>query len=144
VLDGSYNLAFKKPDGSLASFSDVMNDWNYYKKQAPENYNFNYRYEGVRYTNWDKVPVVLPLVKSVLSVFMGKEELETLSIRTFFLRKFKVLFNITTIIYLTLVMMIIRRFLYKHRNRFTMHLPVLFTAKRDSALIRVEPISKRA
>ncbi|HEY8895207.1 MAG TPA: hypothetical protein VIM79_10355, partial [Niastella sp.] len=98
---------------------------------------------GVRYTNWDKVPVVLPLVKNVLSVFMGKESTETLSIRTFFLRKFSVLFNITAIIYLTLVMMIVRRFIYNNRKRFAMHLPVLFSAKRPT-LMRVEPISKRA
>jgi len=143
VLDGSYNLVFKKPDGNLASFSDVMGNWDYYKKQVPENYNLNYRYDGVRYTNWDKVPVVLPLVKNVLSVFMGKESTETLSIRTFFLRKFNVLFNITAIIYLTLVMMIVRRFIYNNRKKFAMHLPVLFSAKRPT-LMRVEPISKRA
>jgi hypothetical protein len=143
VLDGSYNLIFRKPDGNLASFSDVMNDWNYYKKQAPENYNFNYSYDGVRYTNWDKIPVVLPFVKRVLGMFIGKERIETLSIRTFFLRKFNVLFNITAIIYLTLVIMIIRRFFRKNKTRFAMHLPV-FSDKRNPALIPVEPLSKRA
>ena len=59
VLDGLYDLYFKKMNGELASFKDVQDNWNYFRDQVPANYNHQYRFEGVRYTNWSKIPVNL-------------------------------------------------------------------------------------
>ena len=47
VLDPKYDLAFIRPDGRLASFNDVKQNWEYFKKQVPLNYNMSYRYEDV-------------------------------------------------------------------------------------------------
>ncbi|MFT3703623.1 MAG: transglutaminase domain-containing protein [Agriterribacter sp.] len=95
VVDPLYDLFFTRPDGSLASFSDVQNNWSYYKQQLPPGYDDRYRYEGVRYTNWSKVPIIMPALKKILDVFMGKEKADTFSIRTLFLRKFQVFFVVT-------------------------------------------------
>jgi hypothetical protein len=54
VLDPTYNLYFVRPDAQLASFADVHQDWAYYSRQVPANYNPAYRYEDVRYTNWSR------------------------------------------------------------------------------------------
>ncbi len=63
VLDPSYDLVFRKPDGNFASFSDVNSNWNWYKNQPPKDYNTDYKYEEVRYTNWNKIPLIMPTLK---------------------------------------------------------------------------------
>jgi hypothetical protein len=87
-LDALYNLAFFRSDGSLASFEEIGRDWDDYKVQAPEGYPAKYAYEGVRYTNWDKIPALKSTVKGVLRVFLGGE-IETLSIRSWVLNVYK-------------------------------------------------------
>lgn len=65
VLDPLFEQYFVRPDGKLASFSDVSSDWNYYADQIPsfrrtsqrssEMYYDTelYDYKLVRYTNWE-------------------------------------------------------------------------------------------
>ena len=90
VLDASNDLFFTTPSGSLASFKDVSSNWEYYKAQTPKNYNQDYRYADVRYTNWEKIPVVMPLLKKALTVLVGTQKVNTISIRPLVLRKYKV------------------------------------------------------
>lgn len=118
VLDGSYDLFFKKPDGNLASFADVQGNWEHYKKQVPQGYNYAYRYEGVRYTNWNKIPILMPLMKGVIAFFLGKQEADTFSMRTYFIRKFHVLLECTIFIYSILLLAAIYK--YVRKNRFMM------------------------
>jgi hypothetical protein len=94
VFDPLFNLYFRNKDGSIASFEEVGKNWNYMKTQTPNNYDLKYAYEGVRYTNWEKVPIVLPLLKKVLTFFAGKSYTETFSMRTFFLQKHKFFRNV--------------------------------------------------
>jgi hypothetical protein len=84
VLDPSYGLAFRRPDGALASFADVQADWPSYAAQVPPGYDPRYRYAGVRYTNWGKVPVLLPAFREVLRLFLG-DRVDTLSVRVYLL-----------------------------------------------------------
>jgi hypothetical protein len=144
VLDGSYDLYFKKPDGNFASFADVEGNWNYYKNQVPAGYDNNYRYEGVRYTNWEKIPVVMPLVKNILYVFIGKERTDGLSFRTLFLRKFHILFVTIGVLYLLLVFTVVRKYIRKNKQAITLYLPVLFSGKRISSVPVNHSIRKRA
>jgi hypothetical protein len=129
ILDGSYDLYFRKNNGELAGFSDVENNWAFYKNQVPANYNLMYCYQGVRYTNWNKIPVVMPLVKKVLEAFMGRERVEQISIRNYFLRKFRVLFNLTAFIYFLLICKIIRRYLKLNQIGVGLYFPTLFPSK---------------
>lgn len=102
TLDPFYDLYFRKEDGSLASFQDVKERWDYFKSQVPPNYNSLYTYEDVRYTNWTKIPLVMPAVKSVLGWFMGSE-VENLSIRSLVLNLYKAYLVILAGCYLLLV-----------------------------------------
>ncbi len=100
VLDPLFDVSFVKPTAELASFEDVRNNWNYYKKQVPQDYDMNNQYEDVRYTNWKKIPVILPAIKRVLDLSLGKKEADTVSVRTLFLRKFNICFNIVLFLFL--------------------------------------------
>ena len=113
VLDPSFNLFFKKPDGSLASFKDVKANWAYYKQQLPSDYISEYAYSDVRYTNWDKIPVILPAIKGITSLFIGKKSTEEVSLHVFLIRKFRILFDIVLVLYLYSWFVIVRRYARK-------------------------------
>jgi hypothetical protein len=102
VLDATFNAYFVRPDSHLASFADVQNDWAYYVKQLPPDYDLSYRFEDVRYTNWTKVPIVMPAIKKALNFFMGAQKADTISMRSYFLDIYAIYFYITLLIYLPL------------------------------------------
>lgn len=91
VLDPMYDLSFKKQDGNYAAFADLQHNWNYFKQQVPADYDSTYKYEGVRYTNWDKVPVLSNAVKYSLDFIIGKEKADRISIRPLLLRTYYIL-----------------------------------------------------
>ena len=93
VLDPLYNLSFRNTKGQLASFSEVSHNWDFYKKQVPEDYEMKMKYEGVRYTNWNKIPVLMPLLKKLLIAFFG-DDAENISIRSFVLNLYITYFYI--------------------------------------------------
>jgi len=103
LLDPSYNVYYMKPSGKLASIADVQADWEHYSQQTPAHYDPKYNYEGVRYTNWNKIPVLMPALRKVLTWTIGSEKTETISLRTFFLEKYRVLFKLTLSLYLTIL-----------------------------------------
>jgi len=92
VLDPLYDLYFTTPHGTLASFREVQKNWSFYKRQTPAHYNPAYRYEGVRYTNWNKIPVLLPMVKKILQGVLGKQKTDQLSLRIYFLQPYHLAF----------------------------------------------------
>jgi hypothetical protein len=116
VLDPLYDLYFTRPDGKFASFADVQHNWGHYSSQLPPGYDMAYRYDGVRYTNWDKIPVVMPAVKNILSWNMGKEAAENYSIRNFFLRKFDLIFYAMLAFYSLLLGVTARRFFLQRKR----------------------------
>lgn len=116
TLDALSDVFFTNASGRLAGFNEVKNDWNTYKQQVPADYNMSYSYDGARYTNWDKIPVVMPLLKSVMSVAIGKETTEHYSFRSLFLNKYKVLFNMTLGAYLLVLLFTINAFLKSKRK----------------------------
>ena len=117
VLDPSFNLYFVRPDGALASFADVSSNWNYYKAQVPANYKPEYAYEDVRYTNWNKIPIILPAVKSLLDKTIGAAKADEISLRTVFFRKFLWMFYGVIIVYLYSCYRIIRRRFGKNKMK---------------------------
>lgn len=95
VLDPLYNLAFFRPDSSLADFATLHRDWAYYKAQVPPGYDSNYRYEDVRYTNWSAVPVILPLLRRLLNYGLGERRTANICLRVHLLRIYNLFFYIT-------------------------------------------------
>ena len=116
VLDALYDLSFKRPDGRLASFQDVHNDWPYYAAQVPPGYAPSCCYQDVRYTNWTKIPVVMPLAHAIFVWIRGAESVNTFSLRTYFVNLFRVYQWVTMSLYLLFLggHVLIRR---SHRGR---------------------------
>ena len=100
VLDPFFNVYFEKPTHQLASFEDVKDNWNYYKSQVPPDYDLNYRYEDVRYSNWTKIPVFMPAIKKMLDLTIGKQRADNISLRTYFLRKYDICFVFVFILFI--------------------------------------------
>ena len=89
VMDPMFLLVFTNPNGQWASFKEVQNNWDYYKKQIYYNYNYNYNYAGIRYTNWSKVPVLGSLIYKGLVLVKGKETANAISIRPYLLDHYR-------------------------------------------------------
>jgi hypothetical protein len=136
VMDALSDVFFRKPDGQLAGFKDVHSNWEYYKQQLPADYNMAYRYEGVRYTNWDKVPVIMPLLKNVMYLAVGKEKTDSYSIRSLGLKKNNILFNLTLGAYLIVMLFSINLYLKAKKKA------ALTTAAPDATVapVPVQPI----
>jgi hypothetical protein len=92
VLDPLLEQYFKKPDGTLASFNDVHNNWEYYKKQTGSDYVPAYRYEAVNYTNWNKINYLGPAAKWIFELLLGKEKTSEISISAYLLRTYNFLY----------------------------------------------------
>ena len=102
IVDPSFNVYFVRPDGNLASFEDVHTNWNYYKQQVPSDYIADYKYDDIRYTNWNKVPVIMPIAKKVLDLTLGKYTADHFSLRPKLIRIHHFLFIISLWIYIPL------------------------------------------
>ena len=98
VLDPLFNLSFRKESGKLASFHDVQSDWSYYKNQLPKDYGASMKYDGVRYTNWEKIPFIMPLIKGLLDYFLPNEA-DFISIRVWVLNLYLTYFYIILAIF---------------------------------------------
>lgn len=137
ILDGSYNLFFQKSDGTMADCDEVQKNWSYYSSQLPPGYNTMYNYEGVRYTNWDKIPIIMPVIQSIITFTAGKDAADHLSLRTYFLRKYHLLFRLTEFIYASLLFGLIRS--YVKRNRHSIRHSILTFVKFNNSKIDLIP-----
>ena len=97
-------VTFNRPDGTLASFADVHGNWSWYARQVPDDYGLSYKDEDVRYTNWTKIPVIMPAMKKALSLVLGAERVDSFSLRTHFMNTYMVCFNIILIIEIGLLL----------------------------------------
>lgn len=139
VLDPSYDLAFRKENGGLASFAEVQHDWLKYSKQVPQDYNASYSYSDVQYTNWNKIPVVMPAIKEVLNITMGEKQADEFSIRNLFLRKFQFLFRLSLVVYILFTIVLIRLYRKQSREIEEFRLSLLFAKKSNTPKASLNP-----
>jgi hypothetical protein len=138
VLDPLFDTYFIKPDGKgLASFNDVKNNWNYYSKQLPASYDGSYKYEDVRYTNWDKIPVILPAFKKSLDLFFGKEGADSICLRVHFLRMYDLYFLIALFIYMPILVLTFRKIIIK-KNSPQYKIPLTLSDLKKQVFPRIE------
>lgn len=88
VVDPSYNLLFQNTDGSIASYDQLHHNFSAYAAQTPRDYNPAYRFEDARRTNWDKIPVLMPLLRGLLNATMGETWTNELSLRAWVLNRY--------------------------------------------------------
>jgi len=124
ILDPTFNVCFVRPDSQLANFEDIHSNWAYYSKQVPADYDLSYKYEDVRYTNWTKVPVIMPAIKKVLSLVLGADRVNSFSLRTHFMNTYVVCFNIVLIIEIGLLLATIKRTFKTSSWSFSRHFDV--------------------
>jgi hypothetical protein len=89
VMDPMFLLVFTNPKGAWASYHEVHENWEFYKKQIYYNYNYNYNYAGIRYTNWSKVPLLGSLVYKCLVLVKGEAVANTISLRPYLLDHYR-------------------------------------------------------
>jgi hypothetical protein len=92
VLDPLYDLAFRRPDSSLAVYADLQKNWPAFSSQTPRGYDPGYRYEEVRYTNWNKIPVLMPVLHWLSGVVLGEQRTANISVRAHLLRVYDLYF----------------------------------------------------
>jgi hypothetical protein len=90
-MDPLFNLVFVSHDGRLASYKEVSANWQYFQQQVPRTEDPElkypvgyYDYRGVRYTNWSKIPVLMPALHSLLRLVFG-DSIEEVSLRAYVL-----------------------------------------------------------
>ncbi|HXD77142.1 MAG TPA: hypothetical protein VN616_05005 [Puia sp.] len=101
VMDPQFDCCFRKPSGQLASFETVSENWTWYAPQTPPGYNMSYAYADVRYTNWNKIPVLLPALRKCLVLAMGEPRVHDISIAPLLLRRYRwysILLSVVTVL----------------------------------------------
>lgn len=113
VMDPTFGLYFKNSDGSWATFRELQANWNFYRNQTPPGYNQDYKYEAIRYTNWQKIPVITPAIKSILDAMIGKEMADSISVRPYLLRSYHKLVWLTFIIWIGVILHTVKMYSVK-------------------------------
>ncbi len=86
VMDPLFNQFFYRPDSSMASFEEVKNNFSYYSKQFHKGYPKEYQYQDVRYTNWEKIPLLSPAIKKALNFVYGETRANRLCVRKYLIK----------------------------------------------------------
>lgn len=127
-MDPLFNLVLKTPQGNLASYAEIQKNWGFYKKQIMKRqstYSPKHRlyydtsvfdFSGVRYTNWNKIPVVMPAIKFVLERILGQKKTQTLSLRSMFIHT-TTLFLYSLVCLYCIVCLLTLLFMVKRRRR---------------------------
>lgn len=116
VTDPLYDLVFRRPDSSLASYTDLHERWSMFAAQTPPGYDSSYRYEDMRYTNWHKIPILMPALHHVLLLFLGERRTAAICLRMYLLKVYDLGFYIVLSAFVLLNGSLYRRF-RKYRRR---------------------------
>lgn len=117
VLDPLFDQAFYKPDSTLASFMEVQHNFAHYSTQLHKDYPKDYQYQGVRYTNWGKFPILSPLLKQVMIWHFGKARTEEFCIRIYFIRFHLVWFYVFLSLLIGVVGVLVVQWRMKNHNK---------------------------
>lgn len=104
AADCLFKMYFVKPDSSLASMEEVRKGVGDFSDQFPPNYPYADAYADFRYTNWDKIPVIMPAFKWLLTQIKGEEFVANFSLRIYFLNLHKAQFFILLLLYIPVFM----------------------------------------
>ena len=90
ALDPLLDQAFVDDDGRLASIDEVGRDWDRYALQLEESRRPLVSYASYRYTNWEKVPVLMPALRGLLRLTAGEQAAAGFSLRSHLLNVWRV------------------------------------------------------
>ena len=102
TADCLFKTIIYNPDSSFASMAEVQKTPALYANSFPAHYPYADAYKDYRYTNWDKIPVLMPMLKSILTLVKGPEWTNTLSLRVYFLNLHKAQFFFLLLLHIPL------------------------------------------
>jgi hypothetical protein len=102
MIDPLYTWIPRTKSGKMASIKYVAKHWQDFESQMPESFKEKYRYNDVRYTNWDKWGGISKPYYGLARLLMGKPYADTISLRMYRLSTFPLLFWTTVAIYFSL------------------------------------------
>jgi hypothetical protein len=82
VADAYYGIVFRRRDGALATAADMQRDPSAFLAQVEHvpGYDIDkYNFIPVTRLNWNKIPVVLPLIRGVLARLLGESKVNDLA-----------------------------------------------------------------
>jgi hypothetical protein len=92
LVDPLFGVLLTDSLGYPLSYKEAEQRWDEIKNNFPLSYQATYRYQGIRYTNWDKYGWASRLAKSILTPIIGKDNIDSFSLRPLLLSTYKVYF----------------------------------------------------
>jgi hypothetical protein len=114
-VDPLFKLIVRQKNGDWASVKEVAKHYDHYKNQMPEEFNQRYKFDDVRYTNWDKWGGIVKPYYFLSKFFNGKDYADTICLRMYRLSTFPLLFWSLEAAYFILLMIGFFRFRSKNR-----------------------------
>ena len=102
-LDPLFKLIVRQKNGDWASVKEVAKNYHLYASQIPEEFNEKFKFNDVRYTNWDKWGGIAEPHYAIAKLFRGERYADTICLRMYGLSTFPVLFWSIEIVYLVLM-----------------------------------------
>ncbi len=118
TADCLFKTIIYNPDSSFASMEEVQKNPALYAHCFPANYPYADAYNEFRYTNWDKIPVMMPMLKGVLTLIKGEEWTNTFSMRVYFLNLHKAQFFFLLLLYIPIFFYSLKHVYLFVRNSF--------------------------
>ncbi|MEI8116868.1 MAG: hypothetical protein WCH03_04965 [Flavobacteriia bacterium] len=102
-VDPLFKLIIRQKNGDWASVKEVAKHYNLYRSQMPAEFNARFKFDDVRYTNWDKYGGITKPYYALVKLFKGERYADTICLRMYWLSSFPVLFWSVEIVYLVLL-----------------------------------------
>lgn len=102
-VDPLFRLVVRQKNGDWAGVKEVAKHYDRYQTQMPAEFNARYKFNNVRYTNWDKWGGIAKPYYALAKLFKGKRYADTICLRMYDLSTFPVLFWSVEIVYLVLL-----------------------------------------
>ena len=115
MIDPLFQFIPRTKVGNMASIQYLAKNWSDFEAQMPEDFKNQYRYNDVRYTNWDKFGGIAKPYYGLAKLFMGKAYADTICLRMYGLSTFPLLFWSIEGAYLSLFVFGFFRFRHKRR-----------------------------
>jgi hypothetical protein len=91
-VDPLFKLIVRQKNGDWASVKQVAKNYDQYKNQMPDEFNERYKFDNVRYTNWDKWGGIVKPFYFLSKFFNGQKYADTICLRMYRLSTFPLLF----------------------------------------------------
>jgi hypothetical protein len=115
MIDPLFQFIPRTKGGNMASIQYLAKHWSDFEAQMPDEFKKRFRYDNVRYTNWDKFGGIAKPYYGLAKLFRGKAYADTICLRMYGLSTFPLLFWSIEVAYLSLF--VFGFFRYRRKRR---------------------------